>query len=126
MFLVFPSICLAKSTRTTNEPVYYVDPSNADQGVVGNGSTIKDLATAIGTSTKATLVFPHSGTGVTTAYTVSTALDLSSYQNIKFQIENGAQLELGSGVTLPSPSNVIAQPSQQIFHGPIPGPSCFQ
>lgn len=117
MFLVFPSICLAKSTRTTNETVYYVDPSNADQGVVGNGSTIKDLAAAIGTSTKATLVLPHSGSGITTAYTVSTALDLSSYQNIKFQIENGAQLELGSGVTLPSPSNVIAQPSQQIFYG---------
>jgi len=101
--------------------VYYVDPTNADQGATGNGNTIKALATTIDTSKRATLRFANIDieSGNTTAYTVSTALDLSSYPHLQYDVENGAMIVAASGVTVTiySPANIIAQPNQHIFSG---------
>jgi parallel beta-helix repeat protein len=99
---------------------YFVNPGASDQGTDGNDYSLLDLATTIGTTKKATVILPHTGSGTTTQYTIGTALDLSSYSNITFQFENGSQLKVSagvSGVTLPSPANVNAQPNQQIVSG---------
>lgn len=97
--------------------VYYVDPDNADSGVTGNGRTIKALATTIGTTERATLYFSNSGSGVTEGYTVTTAIDLSSYPYLNLEFENGAQIDGTGGVTPYSPANIKAQPGQQIKSG---------
>jgi hypothetical protein len=101
-----------------DEPyIYYVDASAADQGAATTRAdrTIKDLVDSIGTSKSATLVLPHSGTGNTTTYTLSTAEVLTSNIHIKF--EPGALLkpDLGIALTVASPEHIIASPRQQIF-----------
>lgn len=97
---------------------YYVNPGAADQGSPGDDNSIYDIVRNIGTSKKATVILCHSGPGNTTSYTVTAALDLSSYSNINFLFENGAQLITSSSVTIYSPSNIVAQPEQQIVNGP--------
>ena len=97
---------------------FYVDPSETDQGTTGLGASLYDILTALGTSKKATVYFPHSGTDDTTTYTVSTTFDMTSYDNVIFDIENGARLTVGAGLTLtfPSPGN-IRSGNYQIFAG---------
>lgn len=99
--------------------VFYVDPSETDQGAAGNGASLYDILTALGTSEQATVFFPHNGVANTTTYTFSTTFDASTYTNVIFDLENGALLSPDSTktLTLPSPGNVIAAQTQMIFSG---------
>lgn len=125
--LLIPALVYAYTVGTppnmvpANWMAYAVDPGATDSGVTSTSQvTLKNLVTDIGTTKKATIIFPHTGSGTTTQYTIGTALDLSSYSNITFQIENGAQLYVSdgvSGVTFPSQGNIKAQPNQQIMSG---------
>lgn len=118
-----------------------VSPYEVDHGAAGQGFSLYDILTNIGTTTKATVVFKRAGT-----YTVSSRFNASSYTNVYFQFEPGAVLSVAdigawsasSGLTwsqlssslangvwtdvphtliLPSPSHIIASPTQQIFSG---------
>jgi len=97
----------------------YPNPSESDHGAAGNGSSLYDLLTALGTSKKATVAFTHNGSSNTTTYTVNTTYDISSYTNVTFQFENGALLSPAAGVTVTiySPENINAPATQQIFDG---------
>lgn len=102
-----------------NWSAYAVDPGASDSGATSTSHvTLKNLIDDAGTTSQRTIIFPHSGSGDTTAYTISTALDMSGNTNITFQIERGAQFKITdgvSGITFPSPANVRAQPNQQIL-----------
>jgi hypothetical protein len=88
---------------------YYVNPGASDQGADGNDYSLYDLATTIGTTKKATVILPH---------TVGTALNLASYSNITFQIENGAQIKVSAGVSgVTFPPTVKVDPTQQWVSG---------
>lgn len=94
---------------------FYVDASETDQGAVGSGDSCKDFVDAIG-SDSATLVFRHTGTGATTTYTFSTSETIPS--NIAVEIEKGAVLAIGAGVTLTlSDGCEILAGRNQIFSG---------
>lgn len=115
--------CVERATAQPGNVVisgqqYWVDAGEADQGVTGNGKTVKALADLIGTTTLATLVF-DSKTGASASYVFTTAWNGTTYSNLHFEFKNGATLAPGSGVTniLPSPSNIIANPVQRIFSG---------
>jgi hypothetical protein len=97
---------------------YYVNSGAADQGLDGNDYSLWDIAGNIGTTKKATVIFPHTASGTTTAFSFATRLDLSAYSNITFQIENGAVLVPASGVTiaLPRPGNLSHNPEQTLFN----------
>lgn len=99
--------------------ILYPDPSETDQGAAGNGTSLYDYLTTLGTSKKATVRFTHNGSSDTTSYIVSTTFNASTYTNINFEFENGSILSVDTGITatLPSPSNIIASPNQQIFSG---------
>lgn len=98
---------------------FFADPSESDHGSAGTGASLYDILTALGTSKRATIFFPHSGVGNTTTYTVSTTFDASAYTNVIFSFENGAILAVATAktLTLPSPGNIQAQPNQQIISG---------
>ena len=127
LILLVPAIAYAYVVGTPSNMVpgnwqaYAVDPGAVDSGVTSTSQvTLKNLVTAIGTTKKSTIIFPHTGSGTTTQYTIGTALDLSSYSNITFQFENGAQLKVSagiSGVTFPFPASIKSQPGQQIISG---------
>jgi len=85
--------------------VYLVDSSEADQGIAGAGESFRDLLTSIGTSKKATIVFPHDGSGNTTTFTFSTSLDASTYTNISVIFAPGAITSYGGGVTVTWPKS---------------------
>lgn len=74
----------------------YVDYEETDQGVVGNGKTIKAYVDAIGTN-KATLILRHNSGGITTTYTLTTTETIPS--NITLKMEHGAILS-GVGTLL--------------------------
>jgi len=76
---------------------YFPDPLEADQGVNGNGFTIKDCIDAVG-SKRATIFLKHNSIADTTVYTVST--DLTIPENICFMIENGAIVSVDDGKVL--------------------------
>jgi hypothetical protein len=71
-------------------PYYVCDASAADQADTVNANSLASLVDTIGTTLKATIILPHSGTGTTTAYNVLQNLDLSTYDNITYIIEHGA------------------------------------
>jgi hypothetical protein len=87
-----------------DEPyIYYVDASASDQGAATTRAdrTIKDLVDSIGTSKSATLVLPHSGTGNTTTYTVTTSETIPS--NITLRREAGAISDGAGTLTINGP-----------------------
>jgi len=96
---------------------YYADATLIQSGT--DALSIKGLCVAIGTSKKATIVLVNTTGNDTTAYAFLADTDLSAYTNITFEILNGALILVPGTitVTLPSPSNIIAQPNQQIFSG---------
>lgn len=100
---------------------YWVDPTAIDQGVVttrGNRS-VADFLALIGTSKRATLIFPHTGSADTTTYTFATSLSLATYPNVNLELDNGILLSpaITKTFTLYSPLNVKAQRNQKIFAG---------
>lgn len=121
-FLVIGMV--AHSESQVGNPVisghqYRVDSGVTDHGDVAQKNSVAYLANEIGTSQKAELVF-DCASGVTQSYPFLTAWNGSSYGNLVFDFRNGAQLKPGagiSGVTIRSPSNIKAQPNQQIVSG---------
>jgi hypothetical protein len=97
-------------------------------GVTNHGATdasgvtnraLYDILQTIGTSQKATVLFKNDNeSGTTTPYKFTTRGEFSSYGNVTFEFEQGAQLEPASGVTiaLPFPGNIRYTPEQQLFY----------
>lgn len=95
---------------------YFVDYNISDHGASGVNS-LYSIVTTIGTSEKATVFFQHNSGGNTTEYLVDTSFNLSSYTNIKFIFENGAELVQVTGdevLTFFSPDIIIADKKQKI------------
>jgi len=79
---------------------YSADHNETDQGVVGNGKTIKAFIDAIG-SDKATIYLRHNSGGATTAYTLTASETIPS--NISLEIENGTILDGAGTLTINGP-----------------------
>ena len=73
---------------------YYPDYTNTDQGIAGNGSSVFDIITAVGSSTNATMYFAHNSGSATTTYTFTTNEIVTD--NFNIIIEKGAILD-GAG-----------------------------
>ena len=95
----------------------FPDAGQADQGAAVGSVTVKDFVDAIGAAKTATIVFSRGSTGNNTDYIFLTSETITS--NITCQFEQGARVSIATTktLTLPSPSNIIAQPGQQIFSG---------
>jgi len=128
IFCIFSLSQLGRVEAKKGEGIVYEPYSGVADHCVTDASgvtnrSLYDILQTIGTSKKATVKFKHDNeSGNTTAYKVVSASggNFASYSNVYFEFEPGAMLESGvtlSGVTLPGPSNVIAQPSQQIMSG---------
>jgi len=92
---------------------YRVDPSETDQGITGNGKTIKAYVDEIGSTIKATIFLPHDAeAGSTTTYTLSTSETIPS--NITLKAAPGAIIAIATGITLTLDA-IDALPNQQIF-----------
>ena len=76
---------------------YYPDYLEADQGITGNGKTIKAYVDTI-LSDNATIILRHNSSSATTTYTVGTDETIPS--NIDVVIERGAILSIASAKTL--------------------------
>ena len=94
----------------------YPDYTEADHQV-NSGATVAALLSAIGTTTKATIIFRHNEGLAQTKYHFTTTYDASAYKNVTFQFDTGAVLDVATGVTvtLPSPDNVESADNQQLF-----------
>lgn len=87
---------------TSKAPIEYViDASEADQGVTGNGKTIKAFVDAIGATRKATVKLLHTSTSTFTDYTLLTAETITD--NIALDIDHGARLALTGNITINGP-----------------------
>lgn len=93
--------------------VYYPDYNEADQGVVGDGSSVKNFVDTIG-SNSATMVLRHNSGAATTTYTFST--DETIPANVNLVVEKGAIISVASLKTL-TLENQIDIASYQIFSG---------
>ena len=82
-------------------------------GTAYTKATIDAALTAIGTSSKVTLLLRPG------AWTITADADYSAYGNVNWKIPNGTTFVLTAGkiLTIPGPSNIIAAPNQQIFSG---------
>jgi len=70
--------------------VYYADYNETDQGITGNGNTIKAFVDTIGTD-NGRIILSHNSGGATTTYTLTTSLTIPS--NIELIIDHGAILD---------------------------------
>jgi len=77
---------------------YVVDATETDQGLTGNGKTVKAYVDSMGATKNGVLLFLHTGAGNTTTYTFSTSETITS--NITCVINPGAILSIDSGKTL--------------------------
>lgn len=82
-------------------------------GVNFTKATIDAALTAIGIVNPTTLLLRPGN------WTITADADYSTYTNVTFKIPNGAYFTITAlkTLTLPSPSHIIASPSQQIFSG---------
>lgn len=98
--------------------VYYVDPDVTDHGAAAAGS-LKTVVEAIGTTEKATIRFSRRNSGNTTDYLFETSLDLTTYTNLTFEVENGARISPAAGVvvTVPSRQHMVFGDEQHVFTG---------
>jgi len=92
--------------------VYYPDSSAADQGIVGNGRTVKAYIDTIGSS-RATIVFWHTKITAGTTYMFLTSLSIPA--NIRIIREEGAYLSIANGKTLTFNNNLFESPLSQAF-----------
>jgi len=95
--------------------IRFVDAAEADQGAAGSGNSLKDLIDDIGTSLYARLIFRHDqGAANTTTFTLSTDETIPS--NIEIEVDDGARIDIDTGVTLTIEGPVRAG-AYQIFSG---------
>jgi hypothetical protein len=76
---------------------YFVDATAANQGVTGNGKTIKAYVDSIGAN-PGTIYFKHTTGTAATTYTLGTSLTIPS--NIELIFERGAVISVSALVTL--------------------------
>jgi len=81
-----------------NSNYYFVDATETDQGVAGNGLSVKDIVDSVGTTKNATMVFGHTGTGNTTTYSFGTNETIPS--NLSIIVEAGAIISVATGITV--------------------------
>ena len=118
----FMGPCVAHSAvfvPTNTQRIYQVDATVTDHGAAtteGNRS-IKDFLVLSGLTTPTLLELANSGSGVTTAYTVTTALDMTAYPYVSLNFKPGAELIPTGGVTVYAPTNIQALPGQRIKNG---------
>jgi hypothetical protein len=97
-----------------NSNYYVADASAADQGATTNANSIKSLVDTIGATKQATIVLPHTGTGNTTTYTVSTGFTITS--NISLVIPKGSLISVAAAQTL-TMQGIVQAGAYQIFTG---------
>lgn len=80
-------------------------------GTAYTKATLDAALTAIGTSSKVTLLLRPGN------WTITASADYSAYSNVKFRMPNGAYFTVSTGqtLTLPSTENLIADADQQLF-----------
>jgi hypothetical protein len=93
---------------------YEIDMNATDSGVttVQGNRTIKDIQTLVGASKKCTLVFKHSGSGVTKACTIGTAITLTN--NFYLDIRPGAEFTLNANLTVASRGHIKITEGQTV------------
>ena len=92
---------------------YVADASALDQGATVNTRSIKSLVDAIGTQ-QATIEIPHTGTGTTTTYTVSTGFTIPV--TISLRVSKGALISVAGGQTL-TMDGIVQAGAYQVFTG---------
>ena len=92
---------------------YVADASALDQGATTNSLSIKSLVDAIGTQ-QATIEIPHTGTGTTTTYTVSTGFTIPV--TISLKISKGALISVAGGQTV-TMNGIVQAGAYAIFTG---------
>lgn len=105
--------------KTSGGYEFYPDSGESDHGDNSTGGTLKDILGSLGTSTKADIIFPHSGSSSQTTYEFTTDYDISSYDNVTLRFSNGAILDGSITLTFNNPAQIIAGPKQQIFGSSI-------
>ncbi len=95
--------------------IFRVSYDNVDQGIAGNGNSVKDLVDSIGTTKQATLLFTHSRTCITRETYIFLTAEIIP-DNINVQVEKGAILSIGTGVTL-TINGPFESPLSQVFSG---------
>ena len=86
----------------TKAPIEYViKASETDQGVVGNGRTIKAFVDAIGGTRKATVKLLHTSKSTFTDYSLITGETITD--NIAFDIDHGAKIDGAGTLTINGP-----------------------
>ncbi|MHA2069772.1 MAG: hypothetical protein ACXABY_35865 [Candidatus Thorarchaeota archaeon] len=100
---------------TVTPLTYFLDPDEVDICATGSGRSLKDIIDYAGAENATVVLANHDST--TTTYTCSTAETVPITVYLSFQA--GAQVSIGSGVTLTvySPANIIASPGQTLFSG---------
>ncbi|MFC1611608.1 right-handed parallel beta-helix repeat-containing protein [Myxococcota bacterium] len=91
----------------------WIDPSEVDQGVEGEGGTLRAAIDRIGTDTRGTIVLAHDGAASTTTYTLTTSLVVPN--TIVLGFENGAIIDGTGTLTVHSPGHVDVGTRQHIF-----------
>jgi hypothetical protein len=81
--------------------VYAINASETDQGVVGNGRTMKAFIDAIGGTRKATLKILHTSKSTFTNYTLTTSEVITD--NIALDPDHGARLDGAGTLTINGP-----------------------
>lgn len=108
------------SSEGETQYVYYVDPSENDQGVQGNGGTLYAILNSLTfNDTAANIIFrgPEAGSVLLVRnYYLSTSLNDTAYTRIRYIFDMGAQIALSSGVSLTT-NAVIDAGFYQIFDG---------
>jgi hypothetical protein len=92
---------------------YVADASALDQGATTNSRSIKSLVDAIGTQ-QATIEIPHTGTGTTTTYTISTGFTIPV--TISLRVSKGALISVSVAQTL-TMNGIVQAGAYQIFTG---------
>jgi len=117
--LAYLNDTFAEQVEETLRDYFYIDATEADQGVTGDGKTIKAAVDSAGTK-NLTVIIRHNGDGDTTPITLTTNLTVP--KNVKLEVKHGA-IFTGTGTLIiesvfqPGPTQVF-QPDFKVRFGP--------